>query len=184
MDGGGAASGRRRSFKKRLGLDIITCCCAAWGLAPSTISVPESENDEEIILPPENDTQQLIPPPCTADGAVACSPPPRRAMNLAAALAVERNSRAVEAAGQGVKYVAGESPYTRRRVSLMRLFAEEVAAGEASGVVCCVCMVRIKGAAFIPCGHTYCRECSRELSVGHGTCPLCNRRIVEILDIF
>ncbi|KAA8550620.1 hypothetical protein F0562_002304 [Nyssa sinensis] len=30
---------------------------------------------------------------------------------------------------------------------------------------CCVCMVRHKGAAFIPCGHTFCRLCSRELWV-------------------
>ncbi|KAF7825774.1 Zinc finger, RING/FYVE/PHD-type [Senna tora] len=30
---------------------------------------------------------------------------------------------------------------------------------------CCVCMVRRKGAAFIPCGHTFCRQCSRELWV-------------------
>lgn len=49
---------------------------------------------------------------------------------------------------------------------------------------CCVCMVRHKGSAFIPCGHTFCRLCSRELMVGRGNCPLCNRFILEILDIF
>lgn len=49
---------------------------------------------------------------------------------------------------------------------------------------CCVCMVRHKGAAFIPCGHTFCRLCSRELWVQRGTCPLCNNSISEILDIF
>ncbi|XP_050207019.1 uncharacterized protein LOC126656483 isoform X2 [Mercurialis annua] len=49
---------------------------------------------------------------------------------------------------------------------------------------CCVCMVRHKGAAFIPCGHTFCRLCSRELWVQRGNCPLCNGFIVEILDIF
>ncbi|XP_059432840.1 uncharacterized protein LOC132166098 [Corylus avellana] len=49
---------------------------------------------------------------------------------------------------------------------------------------CCVCMVRHKGAAFIPCGHTFCRLCSRELMVCRGNCPLCNRFILEILDIF
>ncbi|XP_041006124.1 uncharacterized protein LOC121250929 isoform X2 [Juglans microcarpa x Juglans regia] len=58
--------------------------------------------------------------------------------------------------------------------------------GEGEGVEhkCCVCMVRHKGAAFIPCGHTFCRLCSRELMVGRGNCPLCNRFILEILDIF
>jgi len=49
---------------------------------------------------------------------------------------------------------------------------------------CCVCMVRHKGAAFIPCGHTFCRKCSRELWVQRGNCPLCNNFILEILDIF
>ncbi|KAK6937641.1 hypothetical protein RJ641_031149 [Dillenia turbinata] len=49
---------------------------------------------------------------------------------------------------------------------------------------CCVCMVRVKGAAFIPCGHTFCRLCSRELWVSRGNCPLCNGFISEILDIF
>ncbi|WCJ22954.1 RING/U-box superfamily protein [Euphorbia peplus] len=49
---------------------------------------------------------------------------------------------------------------------------------------CCVCMVRHKGAAFIPCGHTFCRLCSRELWAQRGNCPLCNGYILEILDIF
>ncbi|KAJ8558251.1 hypothetical protein K7X08_005017 [Anisodus acutangulus] len=49
---------------------------------------------------------------------------------------------------------------------------------------CCVCMVRHKGAAFIPCGHTFCRLCSRELWVQRGNCPLCNNFILEVLDIF
>ncbi|URD86969.1 RING [Musa troglodytarum] len=67
---------------------------------------------------------------------------------------------------------------------------DEVAAEEAKGrgggmwYVCCVCMVRHKGAAFIPCGHTFCRLCSRELWLSRGSCPLCNGFILEILDIF
>nr|XP_018676690.1 PREDICTED: uncharacterized protein LOC103972842 isoform X2 [Musa acuminata subsp. malaccensis] len=67
---------------------------------------------------------------------------------------------------------------------------DEVAAEEAMGrgggmlYVCCVCMVRHKGAAFIPCGHTFCRLCSRELWLSRGSCPLCNGFILEILDIF
>ncbi|KAH9626110.1 hypothetical protein KSS87_002984 [Heliosperma pusillum] len=59
--------------------------------------------------------------------------------------------------------------------------AHEIGKGEFS---CCVCMVRHKGAAFIPCGHTFCRLCSRELFVQRGNCPLCNNFILEILDIF
>ncbi|XP_073299916.1 uncharacterized protein [Primulina huaijiensis] len=49
---------------------------------------------------------------------------------------------------------------------------------------CCVCMVRHKGAAFVPCGHSFCRLCSRELWAQRGNCPLCNNYILEILDIF
>ncbi|KAK3021645.1 hypothetical protein RJ639_046369 [Escallonia herrerae] len=62
----------------------------------------------------------------------------------------------------------------------------EVAGGGGGGEYnnCCVCMVRHKGAAFIPCGHTFCRLCSRELWVQRGNCPLCNNFILEILDIF
>lgn len=63
--------------------------------------------------------------------------------------------------------------------------AEPEAAGR--GVVagcCCVCMARAKGAAFIPCGHTFCRGCARELLAGRGRCPLCNAAIVDVLDIF
>ncbi|KAL6208950.1 hypothetical protein ACLB2K_019893 [Fragaria x ananassa] len=65
--------------------------------------------------------------------------------------------------------------------------AEEEQGGEEGGGVeysCCVCMVRHKGSAFIPCGHTFCRMCSRELWVQRGNCPLCNNFILEILDIF
>lgn len=65
---------------------------------------------------------------------------------------------------------------------------EDSGSGEDGGgkiyVKCCVCMVRHKGAAFIPCGHTFCRLCSRELWVSRGNCPLCNGFILEILDIF
>ncbi|KAK4393890.1 hypothetical protein Sango_1859800 [Sesamum angolense] len=49
-------------------------------------------------------------------------------------------------------------------------------------------LLRVHGetqrAAFIPCGHTFCRLCSRELWVQRGNCPLCNNYILEILDIF
>ncbi|KAJ6956196.1 hypothetical protein NC652_007328 [Populus alba x Populus x berolinensis] len=45
-------------------------------------------------------------------------------------------------------------------------------------------MERKKGAAFIPCGHAFCRVCSREMWVNRGSCPICNRSILDILDIF
>uniref|UniRef100_A0A7N1A2M3 RING-type domain-containing protein n=1 Tax=Kalanchoe fedtschenkoi TaxID=63787 RepID=A0A7N1A2M3_KALFE len=193
MDGGGATGSRRRSFKERLRLTGISCCGAVWGLAPSTMV---GVNEEEINHPSEDETEQFLPPPLQSEHAAGCGvvrgPPPPGTVNLATALAAEREFRAP---GQGVNSVVGESPSTPRRVSLMRLLAEPIggdgeaaahvaAVGEGSGLVCCVCMVRKKGAAFIPCGHTFCRVCSRELWVNRGTCPLCNRPIAEILDIF
>ncbi|KAL5206720.1 hypothetical protein ABZP36_034929 [Zizania latifolia] len=60
----------------------------------------------------------------------------------------------------------------------------EICRGAAGGGCCCVCMARAKGAAFIPCGHTFCRTCARELLAGRGHYPLCNAAIVDVLDIF
>eukprot|EP00252_Welwitschia_mirabilis_P024230 TRINITY_DN7110_c0_g2_i3.p1 TRINITY_DN7110_c0_g2~~TRINITY_DN7110_c0_g2_i3.p1 ORF type:complete len:448 (-),score=37.47 TRINITY_DN7110_c0_g2_i3:367-1710(-) len=142
-------------------------------------------------------------------------------MNLAAALAAERQLRSASAReweqseARASEQEVPRSPY---RVSLMSLLEEGDEDGEGRTVsaitstttameeeegtwngngngpeleveegkesVCCVCMVRRKGAAFIPCGHTFCRLCTRELWVGRGSCPLCNQFILEILDIF
>ena len=55
-------------------------------------------------------------------------------------------------------------------------------AGDVLASCCCVRMARAKGAAFIPCGHTFCRACARELLAGRGRCLLCNAAIVDILD--
>jgi hypothetical protein len=56
--------------------------------------------------------------------------------------------------------------------------------GGGVGGRCCVCVARGKGAAFIPCGHTFCRACARELRAGRGRCPLCNATIREVLNLF
>ncbi|KAL3521908.1 hypothetical protein ACH5RR_014742 [Cinchona calisaya] len=134
-------------------------------------------------------------------------------MNLAAALAAERHFRAaqeLDGVAVGLNLIS-PSPITRPntndglvndhvtgtplRVSLMRLLEEtddcdhgdmekDGEKGVGSDSMCCVCMGRKKGAAFIPCGHTFCRMCSRELWLNRGFCPLCNRSILEILDIF
>ncbi|EHA8590519.1 putative Postreplication repair E3 ubiquitin-protein ligase RAD18 [Cocos nucifera] len=64
---------------------------------------------------------------------------------------------------------------------------EEMVAGEEEQEdrrVCCVCAERRKGAAFVPCGHTFCRVCSRVLFKRRGSCPLCNAQIVQVLHIY
>ncbi|KAL0699346.1 hypothetical protein Bca4012_055468 [Brassica carinata] len=53
--------------------------------------------------------------------------------------------------------------------------------GEAS---CCVCQVKIKGATITPCGHTFCKLCSKELMAQKGHCPVCSTFVLEFLDIF
>ncbi|XP_024381394.1 uncharacterized protein [Physcomitrium patens] len=50
--------------------------------------------------------------------------------------------------------------------------------------MCCVCMVGHKGAAFIPCGHTFCRRCCREVRRTRGCCPLCKQTIIDVLNIY
>ncbi|WOL04402.1 hypothetical protein Cni_G13123 [Canna indica] len=77
----------------------------------------------------------------------------------------------------------GTSPAALGMLDALEPVAEDIGGG---GIlhVCCICMVRQKGAAFIPCGHTFCRRCSRELWVSRGSCPICNAFILEILDIF
>ncbi|XP_010464291.1 PREDICTED: E3 ubiquitin-protein ligase RNF34-like [Camelina sativa] len=49
---------------------------------------------------------------------------------------------------------------------------------------CCACMVKIKGASFSPCGHTFCKLCSKELMAQKGHCPVCSSFVVEFLEIF
>ncbi|KAI3682600.1 hypothetical protein L1987_82683 [Smallanthus sonchifolius] len=50
--------------------------------------------------------------------------------------------------------------------------------------VCCGCRGKHKGAALGPCGHTFCKHCTKELHVSKGNCPTCNDFILEILDMF
>ncbi|CAM8893575.1 hypothetical protein QQ045_028013 [Rhodiola kirilowii] len=136
----------------------LGCCGTAWGLVRPVISVLQDEDDSDD----ENgrDSNQTVMELQVGDPGW---------VTLAAALAAEREFRAVQHQEE------------TGRVSLLRLM-EEGDGAEVEG--CCVCMVRKKGAAFIPCGHTFCRACAREVCAGRGSCPLCNRMILQILDIF
>ncbi|KAJ0244361.1 hypothetical protein HA466_0190050 [Hirschfeldia incana] len=49
---------------------------------------------------------------------------------------------------------------------------------------CCVCQVNIRGASFAPCGHTFCKMCSKELMAQKGHCPVCSSFVLEFLEIF
>ncbi|KAG8634318.1 uncharacterized protein LOC110608003 isoform X2 [Manihot esculenta] len=194
MDGVDARRRTRMSLKERLGLRGLGCCGATWGFRPTTISVRDDEEEAveqereeiDVINRGSNPTEGISDPGCPATPSIPAS----SSVNLAAALAAERQLREASITDPRTNNV--EAIAAPLRVSLMRLLEEtdggdeevggKVAVG--SDAVCCVCMVRKKGAAFIPCGHTYCRVCSRELWLNRGSCPLCNRSILEILDIF
>ncbi|XP_059664487.1 putative E3 ubiquitin-protein ligase XBAT35 [Cornus florida] len=179
--------GRRRPWKdlkQRLAFKGIGLCGSLWSLSVSNM------NPSEDGLDPEQQEQEPIMGGGGGGGvgqipAVLSSAPPSvgqipayPGINLATALAEERNQRSV-------------GPTVTPLRSLMRLFDETDGVDGEEGnkeggidALCCVCIERNKGAAFIPCGHTFCRVCSRELLLNRGSCPLCNRSINEILDIF
>ncbi|KAJ8749259.1 hypothetical protein K2173_018738 [Erythroxylum novogranatense] len=171
-------------LKRRLWYKGLGCCGASW--SPRTI-IEEAEheqddNEEEPIMlrVPVIDREVHtnvghIPVRNSANVSIS-------GMNLAAALAAERN-------------LAGPAKNDCQPAkTLMRLIEETDGVDlssdndrrdkDHSDWGCCVCMVRSKGAAFIPCGHAFCRACSRELWANRGSCPICNRTILEILDIF
>lgn len=209
--------GRWKSLKERLGLKGMGCCGASWGLNPTTISVRDDDEEEDNSqqqqqigtidvgqTPPAENISDLdcvgqTPPAenISDPDCVGQIPAAATSMNLATALAAERQFRSAqesdggEVVGSPRATSIGTEPATPSRVSLMRLLSEsdgvdgetEEKVGE-NDLVCCVCMGRKKGAAFIPCGHTFCRVCSREMWLNRGSCPLCNRSILEILDIF
>jgi hypothetical protein len=203
MDGLDGLPRRRRSFKERLGFIGFGCCGTTWGFRSSSSSTQLSQNIQQQIpdLDMDMDTDPGHDPNICVGLTAPTSSGSSSSMNLAAALAAERQLRGVGQATETNVVGVGRMPGTPWRVSLMRLLEETENGDTVAGVskvaeekvcssvagndsVCCVCMGRNKGAAFIPCGHTFCRVCSRELWLNRGSCPLCNRSILEILDIF
>ncbi|KAK9084754.1 hypothetical protein Sjap_025165 [Stephania japonica] len=158
-----------RYLKEILASRSIGCCGATWRLKSIPAIAARTEDTEQGEEGLEGNVEE------ESESSGAAAP-----MNLAAALAVERRLRAP---------LVGSTGGPVERVSLMRLLVEESAeggggGGEGNDRVCCVCMMRGKGAAFIPCGHTFCRVCSREVWLNRGACALCNRPINEILDLY
>ncbi|EOX93339.1 PREDICTED: uncharacterized protein LOC18612357 [Theobroma cacao] len=209
-----------KNLKQRLGLKAMGCCGATWSPRAriSTISILEEDEDEEeeaaavaaqsqqVIISRsgnvvnnriQNQTENSASTPLLVGQQQQQQVPTAGSgMNLAMALAAERNLR-----------TANMGPSPTEVKTLMRLIEEtdgvdwkkkrkdNVVNVEGVGVgglggggscdwMCCVCMERKKGAAFIPCGHAFCRVCSREVWVNRGSCPVCNRSILDILDIF
>ncbi|XP_034898303.1 uncharacterized protein [Populus alba] len=173
-----------KSLKQRLSFKGLGSCCGStsWISRGTTQTMPfidiEEEEEEEPTM--QNQAQRGGAPPAAAA--------PGAGMNLAMALAAERDlgdsnvktlmSLIEETDGVDWRKKNNSNNKSRRDKE------QEQKQEEEKDWVCCVCMERNKGAAFIPCGHTFCRVCSREMWVNRGCCPVCNRSILDILDIF
>ncbi|KAK1424291.1 hypothetical protein QVD17_19617 [Tagetes erecta] len=136
-------------------------------LEPVTSSNLNSSRDFISVTGPPTSIDVNSDPECTFTS-------PR--MNLADALAAERQLRSTVVASDDIQ--ANESSTEDEKplkMSLMRLLEEnemdgqdEEMEGLSKDEMCCVCMGRKKGAALIPCGHTFCRVCCRELWLNRG----------------
>ncbi|KAK9069361.1 hypothetical protein SSX86_011264 [Deinandra increscens subsp. villosa] len=190
-----------KMFREKLRLRLLRSAC--------TTAVPTLASHVHIAAAGNRtDTTRLISPPVD----IASSVPDTQTENVETELPVEEQTLTEEGGGgggdggepaavrmslmsllevEGSAYLAGEDDDDDEEKAEEEAAAIEVSGGGGGGGgggykynYCCVCMVRHKGAAFIPCGHTFCRLCSRELFVKRASCPLCNNFIVEILDIF
>ncbi|MCE0481646.1 hypothetical protein HAX54_039534 [Datura stramonium] len=170
MEGGDRAKTLWKNLKRRVRFSGLAGCIGKTRVSDQTVEEEEEEEEEAQYYGEE---EPIMEAQYYEEG---------RGLNLAMVLEAER--------------MAGRITPTTQFKTLMRLFEEtdnnnnkEEEEEEEEEIreidsMCCVCMERNKGAAFIPCGHTYCRICSRQLWLNRGLCPLCNRPIHDILHIF
>ncbi|ESQ29184.1 hypothetical protein EUTSA_v10023694mg [Eutrema salsugineum] len=176
IDGGDRTMSKWGTLKRRLRFDWVSCCGGpTLRLRESETPIAEEDDEDDEHYSGQNPVVDLSDSGPGLVGEPDCLT--RGTRNLAEALAEERLAR-----GEHVR----ETQVAK--VPLMKLLAETDGCDGTTWLgcdpVCCVCMGREKGAAFIPCGHTYCRVCSREIWMNRGTCPLCNRSIFDVLDLY
>ena len=196
-----------KNLKQRLGLKAMGCCGATWS-PRARISTIEEDGEEaaqrqQVIISRsgnvvnnriQNQTENSASTPLLAgqQQQQQVVPTTGSGMNLAMALEAERNLRAtnlghsateVKTLMRLIEETEGVDWNKKKRKDTIVVKVEGVGGGSCDWM-CCVCMERKKGAAFIPCGHTFCRVCSREVWVNRGSCPVCNRSILDILDLF
>nr|XP_043626935.1 uncharacterized protein LOC122598401 [Erigeron canadensis] len=170
-------------------INILACCgSSSWVLDHNS-----NTGEQPLIFPEDDQSPTLLEPIYnTLHESYIIGQNHHRAghdhndspttMNLATALAAERSMESTDRLKM------------KPLKSIVRLFEEEEVDGVKTaesdqseggiGTLCCLCTERNKGAALIPCGHTYCRVCSRSMWSKQGLCPLCNCLIKEILEIF
>lgn len=172
INGGDRTTSKWTTLKQRLRFDWVGCCGK-----PLTLRLRQSETPIVVDDDDEEESQnRVIDLTGSGTGTELDCLTRGVTRNLAEALAEER-----------LAHVTAEETSVAK-VPLMRLLAESDGCDSTtclgSDTLCCVCMGREKGAAFIPCGHMYCRVCSREIWMNRGTCPLCNRSIFDVLDLY
>ncbi|XP_021719756.1 uncharacterized protein LOC110687416 [Chenopodium quinoa] len=187
----GSNNSRWKVLRERLGLNGIGCCgVATWRCENNDNSSPPEE--ENGVVQVEFETRQQVGPAergMNLGAALAAEREFRAAESIGSYGATVRNNNNNNNNNNNDddNVDINNGGTTPLRVSLMRLLEEttdgrdlerERSKGgeregnnEGSDTVCCVCMERKKGAALIPCGHTYCRVCSRELWLNRGSCP-------------
>ncbi|XP_066352666.1 uncharacterized protein [Miscanthus floridulus] len=152
-----------------------------------------------VSLPPPTTATAFPPAPAPAAAEAAPPPPPpppppaaasadeeEQEQRVSLMALLEQTDRQWSAVPGGATQPEEEDSATSEALEPAddtELEPEAAGRGVVAGC-CCVCMAQAKGAAFIPCGHTFCRACARELLAGRGRCPLCNAAIVDVLDIF
>ncbi|WCJ37490.1 RING/U-box superfamily protein [Euphorbia peplus] len=196
---------RWKNLKQRLSFKGFGCCGPTWSSRTTIRNIIEEDDEDEddyheqedeneeqpIIFTQDHQHSRQTPP--TAAGAAPTPARNSRMMNLGMALAAERDMRRRSNVGPSknvgpvktlMRLIEETDGVDFRKKKKKRRETQSEEFVSENDCVCCVCMERNKGAALIPCGHTYCRVCSREMWLNRGCCPICNRSILDILDIF
>ncbi|KAI3526498.1 hypothetical protein L1887_05754 [Cichorium endivia] len=84
--------------------------------------------------------------------------------------------------GHGSNYVADVEGHVEKHQEEPEPEPEEEDIGDYN--LCCQCKAKHKNTAFGPCGHTFCKHCTKELHISIGNCPTCSNYMLEILDIY
>ncbi|KAI4963521.1 hypothetical protein ZWY2020_011427 [Hordeum vulgare] len=138
----------------------------------------------DVIRGPEDDAAPPPAPPSSTEPAAGAAVPGTASPGQGEERRVSLMALLEQAERQWTTAAARAGAWTRVDQHAAAEQEEEGSGGKGVGGRCCVCMARRKGAAFVPCGHTFCRACAREVRAGRGRCPLCNAAIRDVLNLF
>ncbi|KAK1632128.1 hypothetical protein QYE76_006443 [Lolium multiflorum] len=149
----------------------------AAGRRRTLLDVIRGADDDHDRAPPPPPGATPAPPPVARPGAASPGQGEERRVSLMALLEQAEQQWATATA-------SGRGAWTRVEQDAAAEDEDQGNTKRGVGGRCCVCMSRRKGAAFVPCGHTFCRACAREVRNARGRCPLCNAAIRDVLNLF